>query len=246
MGKSSIQIRRRPRVAVLATGDELVPVDQTPGPGQIRNSNETMLVAQLRLAGAEPVPMGIARDERSHLAGRIRAGLECDVLLLSGGVSAGKLDLVPAELAAAGVREVFHSVNLKPGKPIWFGVLDPRPENANGRRYVFGLPGNPVSSMVCCELFTRTAVRRLMGHPAAAPQATRARLTVAHSTRGDRPTYHPARFEWEDSTAVVAPVPWLGSADLRATVDANAMIVFPAVDKDYEIGELVDVVLWDR
>ena len=143
MGKYTIRARRRPRVGVLATGDELVPIDETPKAGQIRNSNETMLVAQLRVAGAEPVPLGIARDERAHLAERIRAGLECDMLLLSGGVSAGKLDLVPSELAAAGVRQVFHVVNLKPGKPLWFGVYDAADTAAAAAMLRFRVAGKP-------------------------------------------------------------------------------------------------------
>ncbi|MEX2286593.1 MAG: gephyrin-like molybdotransferase Glp [Planctomycetaceae bacterium] len=249
-GRNAVGVRVRPRVAVLATGDELVPIDETPKPGQIRNSNETMLVAQLRVAGAEPVPLGIARDERTHLSERIRAGLECDMLLLSGGVSAGKLDLVPSELEAAGVRQVFHMVNLKPGKPVWFGVWDAAPDNPAGRQdrrcYVFGLPGNPVSSMVCCELFARTAIRRLIGYQNPEPQQVRAKLSVAHTTRGNRPTYHPARLTWEESEAIVTPVNWQGSADLRATVDANSMIVFRGVDRSYAAGDVVDTVLWDR
>ena len=140
LGHSHVAAHRRPRVAVLATGDELIPVDRTPGPGQIRNSNETMLVAQLKLAGAEPVPLGIARDNLDHLRERIAAGLEYDILLLSGGVSAGKLDLVPSVLAELGVRQVFHQVKVKPGQPLWFGVFStggpltpsPSPERGEG------------------------------------------------------------------------------------------------------------------
>ncbi|MBC7820282.1 MAG: molybdopterin molybdotransferase MoeA, partial [Planctomycetaceae bacterium] len=145
-GRAFVHARRRPRVAVLATGDELVPIEQTPGPGQIRNSNESMLCAQIRRAGADPVPLGIARDERTHLRQRIEFGLQADVLVLSGGVSMGDKDFVPSELSAAGVRQVFHKVNVKPGKPVWFGVRD---ESPTGRTLVFGLPGNPVSSLVC-------------------------------------------------------------------------------------------------
>ncbi len=122
LGRAVVQVQRRPTVAVLATGDELVAVEQAIGPGQIRNSNQAMLVAQIQAAGAIPVPLGIARDNPDDLRAKIQLGLKCDLFVLSGGVSAGTLDLVPSTLAEAGVREVFHRVELKPGKPVWFGV----------------------------------------------------------------------------------------------------------------------------
>jgi molybdopterin molybdotransferase len=237
LGRHRVAIRPRPRVGVLATGDELVPVSATPGPGQIRNSNETMLVAQLREAGAEPVPLGIARDERDDLREKIARGLECDALLLSGGVSEGQLDLVPGELQAAGVQPVFHKVDVKPGKPVWFGIF------AAGKP-VFGLPGNPVSSMVCFELFARTALRRLTGAVPATPQMLQARLAQEHLARGDRPTYHPASLVCEGGTWTVRPVRWQGSADLRATVDANALALFPGGDRVWPAGAVVEVLPW--
>lgn len=241
-GVAELRARRRPTVAVLATGDELVPVAATPGPGQIRNSNETMLVAQIRRAGGEPVPLGIARDNRADLRAKIEAGLRCDLLLLSGGVSAGKLDLVPSELEAAGVRQVFHKVDIKPGKPIWFGSL----ARLDGSTcHVFGLPGNPVSSMVCFELFARTTIRRLMGVEPAEPQSLPARLEVEHTSKGDRPTYHPARIRWTADGPTVSPVRWHGSSDLHATVDANGTALFPPGNQTYHPGDIVQVHLWD-
>jgi molybdopterin molybdotransferase len=253
-----VAVYPRPRVAVLATGDELVPVNQIPGPGQIRNSNEAMLAAQLRQFGTIPVPLGVARDDRDELREAIRRGLACKMLLLSGGVSAGKLDLVPEVLGELGVREVFHKVRVKPGQPVWFGIMDSRPagerrsdggvpqssEPACSPCYVFGLPGNPVSSMVCCELFARTGIRRLMGEEPAVPVPWRARLTKDHFNSGNRPTYHPARWESTDSGSVVEPVRWVGSADLCATVEANAMVLFPEGERMYPAGTLLDVFLW--
>ncbi len=132
LGKAEIAVIGRPRVAVLATGDELVPVGSVPGPGQIRNSNEAMLIAQLRQMGAAPHPLGVARDDPADLREKISRGLAYDVLLLSGGVSAGKLDLVPSVLAEAGVRQVFHKVKVKPGQPIWFGVSGGRCGESKG------------------------------------------------------------------------------------------------------------------
>jgi molybdopterin molybdotransferase len=218
-----------------------------------------MLTAQLRQMGAEPIPLGVARDNQSELAERIAEGLKFEVLVLSGGVSAGKLDLVPSVLAAAGVRQIFHKVRVKPGQPLWFGVLEP-PASTSGRTlegskdqdgrprpapcYVFGLPGNPVSSMVCCELFTRTAIRRMMGIEPATPVPFRARLSSDHCNRGNRPTYHPARWEWCEVGPVVDLVPWIGSADLSATVEANGMALFPEGDQTYPAGTIVDVFSW--
>ncbi len=241
LGHALVLTRRRPRVSVLATGDELVPVEQTPGPGQIRNSNETMLCAQIRRAGGEPIPLGVARDERSHLAERIAVGLQADVLVLSGGVSMGERDFVPSELLVAGVRQVFHKVNVKPGKPVWFGVLDKSPTE---RTFVFGLPGNPVSSLVCFELFVRPVLRRLMGFEPAELQTVKARLTQAHTTKGDRPTYHPSQLEWHSDGPCVTAVSWVGSSDLRATVAANSMTLFPVGDQSYEAGCTVEVISW--
>jgi len=243
LGRDRVPVRPRPRVGVLATGDELVEIGEVPGPGQIRNTNETMLAAQVEAAGGEAVLLGIARDRPEHLAERIEAGLDTDILLLSGGVSAGRLDLVPAQLAAAGVEPVFHKVQVKPGKPLWFGIHQ---HPHSGRCCaVFGLPGNPVSSMVCFELFVRTALRRLTGHRETRPASLSARLTTLHATRGDRPTYFPARLDRRAAETVVTPVDWHGSSDLRATVDANAMILFPPGERTYQPDDLVDVFAWD-
>lgn len=263
LGRPTIAVRRRPRVAVLATGDELVLVSESPGPGEIRNSNETMLAAQIELAGGVPVPLGIARDEPAHLQERILAGLQCDMLLLSGGVSMGKRDLVPSELEKAGVRRMLHRVRVKPGKPVWFGVLDgshaalAQDEPATGsvgddsvsrqrtgRRYVFGLPGNPVSSMVCFELFVRPVLSRLLGVRQPKPAAIRARLLVEHKVHSRRPMYHPARLDWLESGPAVTPIVWQGSSDLKATVEANAMVLLPEGEKTYESGDILDVFVW--
>ena len=241
LGKAEVSVFARPRVAVLATGDELVAVGSLPGPGQIRNSNEALLTAQLRQMGAESHPLGVARDDRADLHEKINRGLAYDVLILSGGVSAGKLDLVPSVLADAGVRQVFHKVRIKPGQPIWFGVSN----NAAGNECcVFGLPGNPVSSMVCCELFVRTAIRRLMGIEPAAPTPVRGRLTKDHFSGGNRPAYCPASWTLSENGAAVEPIKWSGSADLYATVEANAMALFPEGDRMYPAGTVVDVFLW--
>lgn len=240
LGVTSVAVRRRPRVAILATGDELVPPDQTPGPGQIRNTNATLLAGQARLVGCEVHPLGIARDKLDELAPRIIEGLKCDLLLLTGGVSAGLLDLVPQALASAGVRQIFHKVDMKPGKPVWFG-LRPGTEPC----LVFGLPGNPVSSMVCFELFVKTAIRQLLGiAPAVVPPLT-AMAAVDETYTSDRPTFHPAFIEFHGSSATARTIPWQGSSDLKATLSANGMIYFPPSAQPVKQGDPVIVHKWN-
>jgi molybdopterin molybdotransferase len=242
VGAAALAVRRRPKAAVIPTGDELVPIEQCPGPGQIRNSNEAMLTAQIQAAGGEPVPLGIARDIREELRAKIVRGLECDVLVLSGGVSAGTLDLVPSELAAAGVRQVFHKVEMKPGKPVWFGEF----AGNHHRCFVFGLPGNPVGSLVCFELFVRAALRRLMGQEPARVPAVAARLQHAHRQKEDRPTYHPAKLTWTAHGPEVSLVPWHGSSDLYATVTANAMAFVAGEARDYAAGDTLPTTPWSE
>jgi molybdopterin molybdotransferase len=236
---------RRLSVAVLATGDELVGVEQTPAPGMIRNSNEPMLVAQASTTGARVVGLGIARDTLDSLKPSVAAGLKHDVLLLSGGVSAGILDLVPSQLADAGVRQIFHGVHMKPGKPLWFGVLDrmsPCEMSGVWRTYVFGLPGNPVSSLACFELFVRPLLNAMQGAPA--QSAVSASLTEDFSVSGDRPVYQPAYLFIRDSQLMASAIPWSSSSDLKATVEANGMIELLPEHVKYNAGSIVRGWLW--
>lgn len=243
VGRTNVNLVLRPLVAVLATGNELVPADVVPAAGQIRNSNGSLLVAAAFSAGAVAADLGIARDEPRALNDKLQRGLEADVLLISGGVSAGKLDLVPGALAAAGVEQVFHKVNLKPGKPLWFGTFSH--ENSRRHTLVFGLPGNPVSSLVCFELFVRPALARLSGREAVGLSEQQAELAAEYQHRGDRPTYHPARLV-EDGIrrATVEPLRWQGSGDLRTLVDANALACFPAGTATYPAGHPIRVLRW--
>lgn len=254
LGVATVPVRRRPRVAILATGDELVRPADTPGPGQIRNSNESLLVGLAAAAGCEPVPLGIARDVKVELRAGIDAGLACDLLLLSGGVSAGDLDLVPTVLREAGVLQVFHKVNVKPGKPVYFGVRNavrgmtsdntPHSELPTPHALIFGLPGNPVSTLVCFELFAKTAIRRLLGIGPPGPRPIAGTLTTPYENRGDRPTHHPAKIVVsDDGRLTVAPVRWAGSGDLRATAEANGVAVFEP-SRSYAAGGAIRAILW--
>jgi len=242
LGQAQVPVRPCPEIAVLATGDELVPYSQDPGDGQIRNSNEPMLAVQIAQAGATARPLGIARDNRDDLLAAVRTGLESDILCLSGGVSAGKLDLVPSVLEEAGVREVFHKVAVKPGKPLWFGVLDAERTPDGRPRFIFGLPGNPVSSMVCFELFVRMAVRRLQGDAGTSPCSLPAAIVEPFQTRGDRRTFLPVRLSVTAGGLEAIPVPWQGSFDLRATVDADGLLDVPPGDQEFHIGDSVHVI----
>ena len=159
VGRPRVMVIPRPRVAIVSTGDELVPPEETPGPGQIRNSNAVMLQALAVSRGATVSALPIARDEPGELKRILKEGLDSDVLLITGGVSAGQRDLVPAALAELGVTRIFHKIRLKPGKPLWFGTLPGQGDRAG--TLVFGLPGNPVSGLVGFLLFVGPALHQL-------------------------------------------------------------------------------------
>ena len=243
VGHTAVLVRPAPRVAIVSTGDEIVEPHLTPGPGQIRNGNGSMLLAQVARAGSVPRLLGIARDEPSSLRTLIAEGLQADVLLLSGGVSAGKFDLVPGVLAELGVQVLFHKVAMKPGKPILFGIK-PETNPSEPPRLIFGLPGNPVASLVCFELFVRPALRGLMALP---PEARwiKAALTKDYPYRTDRPTYHPARLSRTDAGWSVEATPWFGSPDLRGVGSANALLLLPEGERLYQTGQLLDVLRVD-
>ena len=193
----------------------------------------------LARAGGQPRCLGIARDNAEELRERIAAALECDVVLISGGVSMGKLDLVPGVLAKLGVEQVFHRVALRPGKPLWFGVA-----RGKAPALVFGLPGNPVSGFVCFELFVRPAIRRLGGFRLAGLPRQSARLSESWKHRGPRATFWPARLVQGTNGVVVSPLPWSGSADLRTVTTANCFVCLPEGDRDYQPGDVVETVCW--
>jgi molybdopterin molybdotransferase len=237
VGRSSIQVRPRPTLAILSTGDELVEPENRPLAGQIRNSNAYMLIAQATRAGADVQYLGISRDHVDALTERIAVGLRGDVLVLSGGVSAGKLDLVPGVLRDLGTTVHFHQVAMKPGKPLLFGTC--------GETLVFGLPGNPVSSFCCFELFVRPALRKMSGGANAPLSWSQASLEEKYRYRTDRPTYHPSRVAQQNGRLSVRLVPWFGSPDLRALADANALALLPVGDNEYTAGQLLDVLPLD-
>jgi molybdopterin molybdotransferase len=220
---------------VVSTGDELVPVETTPGPGQIRNGNAPALRGVLASFGAVDGGAVTARDDPASLGEALAFALEADVCLLTGGVSVGDYDLVPAALEAAGVTNVFHGVRMQPGKPLWFGI--------RGRTLVFGLPGNPVSALVTATLFVRPAVRRLLGLAPELPAPRRAVLDGPLGRGTWRRRYDPVRLVHEPDGRVVArPVGYRGSGDIFGFALADALAVVPEEAPAPAAGDDVDVV----
>jgi molybdopterin molybdotransferase len=257
IGRAMATVQPRPRVAILPTGNELVTIGEKLGQGQIRNSNGPMLVAAAADAGAEAIELGIARDDRDELSRWIEQGLAADVLLLSGGVSAGKFDLVPAVLADLGIERVFHKVSLRPGKPLWFGVK----QDGKRRVLVFGLPGNPVSSFVCFELFVRPAIAALAGRKFSQTHLVTATLGHKFDHPGGRAAYLPARLTVEPLLKLAGTddanfhaaneakgpfieiLPWQGSADLATLANADALAYLPAEKCHLAFGAPIKVMI---
>ena len=233
VGAAEVHCFQRPRVAILSTGDEVVPVNETPGPFHIRNSNSVSLAAQVRLAGGEPVLLGNALDRVDDLSAKIEQGLREDILVLSGGVSMGKYDLVETVLKSLGAEFFFDAVAIRPGKPAVFGRCRDT--------FVFGLPGNPVSTMVTFQLFVVPAIDVLGGAPARPLPFLEASLTKTMHERAGLTHFLPGHFEWTGISPEVLPLSWQGSGDIAALSNANCFIVVPADRSDIPAGEKVSV-----
>ena len=244
-GCAALDVCRRPRVAILTTGDELVPVDTLPGPGQIRNSNAPMLAAMVSAAGGEPLVLATAKDDANALDQSLNDAAEADLLLISGGVSAGKFDLVEPALERAGARFHFTGVRIQPGKPLVFGEMP-----AGKKRAVpfFGLPGNPVSSAVTFLLFAEPVMAALTGRIELGPRFALARLS-AETDRRTKPgltRFLPASCTFSATAGElpeVALVPWQGSGDLAALARSNCFLVVPEVLGSLPEGEIVRILL---
>jgi molybdopterin molybdotransferase len=235
VGAVKLQCAAKPRVAILSTGDEVVLVDDSPGPFQIRNSNSVSLAAQVRIAGGEPVLLGNAADRAEDLGEKIERGLKEDALVLSGGVSMGKYDLVETVLKAMGAEFFFDAVAIRPGKPTVFATCQGKP--------TFGLPGNPVSTMVTFELFVTPAIDLLSGASARTLPLVKAKLGEEMHEKPGLAHFLPARVEWSGPAAIVKPLKWQGSGDVGALARANCFLVVPADKELIAVGEDVAVIL---
>jgi molybdopterin molybdotransferase len=245
-GYSSLPLFARPRVAILTTGDELVPVDSTPGPGQIRNSNAPMLAAMVVAAGGKPLILPRAPDDAEALDAALVQAANADLLLISGGVSAGKFDLVEEALASAGAEFHFTGVRIQPGKPAVFGRL-PRGSGAHPRVQPFlGLPGNPISSAVTFLLFAAPLLAAISGSAAPAPRFAVARLARECKGKPGLTRFVPAICSSIGESAelpLVEAVAWQGSGDLAAFARSNCFLVVPENVDRLPSGKIVRILL---
>jgi molybdopterin molybdotransferase len=232
-GFHRVSVYRRPSVAIIATGDEIVEVHETPEAFQIRNSNAWSLAAQVTRAGGTPDVLPVARDTVEHTREVIGKGLAADLLLLSGGVSAGKYDVVEQVLGGFGAEFLFDRVLIQPGQPLVFG-------RAQGK-FFFGLPGNPASTMVTFEIFARAALELLAGQQETALYLPYARLTRDFRHRTGLTRFLPALLSGDG--ADVTPVDWHGSGDIPSLARANAYLVADPGRAEYQRGELIRVLL---
>jgi molybdopterin molybdotransferase len=246
-GHSSLEVFARPRVAILATGDELVPVESEPAAGQIRNSNAPMLAAMVAAAGGDPWVLPTAADTAEALDAALAQAAEADLLLISGGVSAGKFDLVEPALARMGAHFHFTGVRIQPGKPLVFGEM-PRSRHVQGEARtlpLFGLPGNPVSSAVTFLLFATQVLAALAGRSDGAPRFALARLAPTADRHGKAglTRFLPAHCDFGAAGVEVGFVPWHGSGDLAALARANCFLVVPEEAHALEPGMIVRILL---
>ena len=244
-GYEALDVFAKPRVAILSTGDEIVPVSASPGPAQIRNSNGPMLAAMLAAAGGEPTVLPITPDNESALDEAIAEARKVDMILITGGVSAGKFDLVEPALERAGAKFHFTGVRIQPGKPLVFGEI-PKPDGESAIPF-FGLPGNPVSSAVTFLLFGVSVLAALVGNCESGPRFALARLarSAGGGGKGGLTRFLPARCTFSGGTDLpqVELVSWQGSGDIAAMARANCFMVLEDDGAHPELGETVRILL---
>ena len=247
-GSTKLDVFLKPRVAILSTGDELVSIGSAPGPSQIRNSSSAMLAAMVSGAGGDPWVLPIARDTAKSLDAALARASSADLLLITGGVSAGKFDLVEPALIRAGARFRFTGVRIQPGKPLVFGDVSRRSAGSNLNQdgtkcCCFGLPGNPVSSAVTFLLFAAPIVAALAGRLNQGPRFALARLAENVKTKTGLTRFLPAACTFAGSIPEVALVPWQGSGDLAAMGRANCFLVVPEDADRLRAGSTVRILL---
>jgi len=249
VGRSRVLVHAKPRVAVLSTGDEVVDIDIPPGPSQIRNSNSYSLAAQIQAAGGDPLLLPVAPDEPKRLRELLIEGLDADLLLISGGVSMGKYDLVEQHLAELKAEFFFTGAQIQPGKPVVFGRVPGgtdtlvRETNFVTCKYFFGLPGNPISTMVTFELFAKPMLEGLAGMSPRNLVFTHAKLKSEIRTKTGLKRFLPALLSGEFENSEVELVRWQGSGDIAAVAGSNCYIVIPPDRERIEPGAWVPVLL---
>ena len=238
LGRSFVSVYQRPTVAVLATGNELVDIDENPSPWKIINSNSYSAAAQVMDCGALAMQLGIARDEREDLLAKFQAATRADVIISSGGVSVGDYDLVKDIMKEVGNQMQFWQVAMRPGKPLAFGAI--------GNVPIFGLPGNPVSSMISFEQFVRPALLKMMGHKNIFRKAVKAVLKEDLKKRKELTHFIRSFVEFDDGRYTASTTGEQGSGILKSMVRANGLIVMPEDAEIIKAGSLVTVQLIDN
>jgi len=243
VGKSQVAVYGRPQVGVLSTGDEIVDVSASPSPTQIRNSNSYSLAVQIQQAGGEPVVLPIAPDEPVRLRALIEEGLKTDLLLMTGGVSMGRYDLVEQVLAELGAEFFFTGAKIQPGKPVVFGRCSAGAAAREMPGYFFGLPGNPISTMVTFELFARPMLEALSGQHPRKLVFLQARLKSEIRVKTGLRRFLPATLSGEFENSHVELVPWQGSGDIAATARANCYAVIPPDREHLATGDWISILM---
>jgi len=233
VGRTGVLVYRRPRVAIVSTGDEIVEAGETPGAHQIRNSNAASLAVQVCRAGGRPEILGVARDNYESTRAQVRQGLDADLLLLSGGVSAGKYDLVEKVLAEFGAEFFFDRVMIQPGQPLVFGKAQDK--------FFFGLPGNPGSTMITFETIARAGLERMQGLQEPALPLLRARLTRPFRQKPGLTRFLPARLSADGAT--IEPGISHGSGDVAALARCNAFLVTEPDRAEWAAGDDIRALL---
>jgi len=233
LGKTEVKVTRKPKVAILATGDEIVDVEEKLRPGKIRSSNTYTLYSQTIKCGAIPKNLGIVKDDPHKLEKRIKKGLACDLMLTSGGVSVGDYDLVKDVLAKLGTQMKFWKVAMRPGKPLAFGYMGGIP--------VFGLPGNPVSSMVAFEVFVKPAILKMLGQKEDKDKEVEAILEEEIRKKSGFRYFLRAQTSWKEGRYFTRTTGPQGSGILKSFVLANSLIILPEDKEFVKKGERVQV-----
>jgi molybdopterin molybdotransferase len=240
-GCSTLTVFRKPTVAIVATGDELVEIDVEPEPQQIRNSNSYGLASLVARAGGEAVRLPIAPDQRSELEQIIRSARRSRLMLLSGGVSMGEYDLVEEVLQALGAEFFFTGVKMQPGKPVVFGRLPAG--NGLPAQFFFGLPGNPVSTQVTFHCFVQPLLRAMAGAGVQGPRFAQATLAEDATAKPGLMQVLPARLTADRIRPEVRLVSWHGSGDLAANARANCYAVLPPEKERFAAGDIITILL---
>jgi len=237
LGKTNVRVTRKPKVAVLATGDEVVELNRKLAPGKLRNSNTYALCSQIINCGGVPKNLGIVKDQARALESRLKEALDCDLILTSGGVSVGEYDLVKFILAKMGTNIKFWQVAMRPGKPLVFGTIKGIP--------VFGLPGNPVSAMMSFEIFARPAILKMLGHDPGDKNEVAAVLQEDITKKKGLRYFIRAKTVWKDGIYLTRSTGPQGSGILKSMILANSLIIFPEEEGFVKKGSRVTVRFFD-